>query len=271
MAKTLWVSSFVGIFLIGSILFPVPAFAGVGATPSAVSFGSVTVGTNSASATVTITNNSRQTVSIQQIASSLREFVVLAPAMPVSIGPRGSLAFQVVFSPDATATFSGSILVTPGHKSGGQVSIGVSGAGAPSNSSQTQSFLLSTSVSSLSFGNTLVGSSTSQAVTLTNSGTSSVNISQVSAAGAGFVVTGFSGGATLAPGQSLPLSVSFSPAATGAVAGSISVVSNAANSPPTISLSGTGVQPQISVIPSSVSFGNVTTGVSNSQTLTIRN
>ncbi|HXH67166.1 MAG TPA: choice-of-anchor D domain-containing protein [Candidatus Limnocylindrales bacterium] len=271
MAKTLLVCLFVGIFLIGSILFPEPAFAGVGATPSAVSFGSVTVSTSSSAATITITNSGRQTVSIQQIASSLREFVVIAPAMPVSIPGRGSMTFQVMFKPDAATTFSGSIVVTPGHKSGGPISIGVSGVGASSNSSQTQSFLLSASMSSLSFGNTLVGSSTSQALTLTNAGTGSVNISQIASSGAGFVVTGFSGGVTLAPGQSLPLTVSFSPAATGAVAGSVSVVSNANNSPMTISLSGTGVQPQISVIPSSVTFGNVTTGVTNSQTLTIRN
>jgi hypothetical protein len=271
MAKTLLVCLFVGIFLIGSILFPEPAFAGVGATPSALNFGSVTVSTNSAVANVTITNNGRQSASIQRVSSSLAEFVVIAPAMPVSIPGRGSMTFQVMFKPDAATTFSGTIVVTPGHKSGGPISIAVSGVGAPSNSSQTQSFLLTTSVSSLSFGNTLVGSSASQAVTLTNAGTGSVNISQVAAAGAGFVVTGFSGGVTLAPGQSLPLTVSFSPATTGAVAGSISVVSNATNSPATISLSGMGVQPQISVIPSSVSFGSVTIGVTNSQTLTIRN
>jgi hypothetical protein len=271
MAKTLLVCLFVGIFLIGSILFPEQALAGVGATPSVLSFGSVTVGTSSAVATITITNNSRQNTSIQQISSSLPEFVVIISATPLSIPARSSATFQVMFKPDAAAAFSGSILVSPGRKGGGQISIGVSGVGVSSNSSPAQSFLLSTSATSLSFGSTLVGGTTSKPVTLTNTGTGRVNISQVAVAGAGFTVTGFSGGATLAPGQSLPLSANFSPAATGAVAGSISVVSNATNSPATISMSGTGVQPQISVIPSSVSFGNVTTGVANSQTLTIRN
>ncbi|HET6932014.1 MAG TPA: choice-of-anchor D domain-containing protein, partial [Candidatus Acidoferrum sp.] len=121
------------------------------------------------------------------------------------------------------------------------------------------------------FGNTLVGSSASQTITVTNSGTGSVTLSQVSASGTGFTVTGFSSGVTLAAGQSLPLTASFSPAATGSVTGSISVVSNATNSPATIALTGTGVQPQISVIPSSVSFGSVTVGVTNTQTITIRN
>jgi Protein of unknown function (DUF1573) len=108
----------------------------------------------------------------------------------------------------------------------------------------------------------LVVSSPSHAFTLTNTGTGNVSISQVTAAGVGFTISGFSSGVTLAAGQSLSLTASFSPAAAGAVAGSISLVSNATNSPAAISLSGNGVQPQISVIPSGVSFGNVTVGVS---------
>jgi hypothetical protein len=227
--------------------------------------------TTSGAITIVVTNNSRQSTSIQQVTSTLREFIVISPAMPISIGPRSSASFQVVFKPDAALTFNGSIVINPGHKGGGTISISASGIGTPSNSSPSQTFLLSTNASSLSFGNTLVGSSASQAINLTNTGTGSVNISQVAATGAGFKVTGFSGGATLAAGQSLSLTASFAPATIGAVAGSISVVSTATNSPATISLSGTGIQPQISVIPSSVSFGNVTVSVTNTQTLTLRN
>ena len=271
MVKTLLVCLFVGIFLIGSVLFSAPAYAGVGVTPSAINFGSVTVSTSSTAATITITNTSRQSASIQQVTSSLAQFAVLAPAMPLNLAPRSSTSFQIVFTPNAATTFTGNIVITTGHKGGGQISIPVSGSGLPSNSSQTQTSLLSASTSSLSFGSLLVGSATSQPFTLTNTGTGSVNVSQVAATGVGFTVTGFPGAVTLAAGQSLPLTANFTPASAGAAVGSISVVSNATNSPLTISLSGTGVQPQISMIPSSVSFGNVTVGVTNSQTLTIKN
>jgi len=229
------------------------------------------VNTNSGTATIVVTNYSRQVTSIQQVASSLPEFVVVAPAMPIYLGPRASTSIQVIFKPDSALTFNGSIVITPGHKGGSPISIGVSGIGTPSNSSQTQTFVLSASTSSLGFGSMLVGTSTSQPFTLTNTATGSVNVSQVSATGAGFTITGFSGAVTLAAGQSLPLSANFNPTRVGAALGSINVVSNATNSPVTISLSGSGVQPQISVIPASVSFGNVTVGVSNSQTLTIKN
>src|ERR1700719_89690 len=271
MEKTRLVCLFVGIFLVGSIFSPVPAHAGVGVTPTALSFGSVTMNTSSGAITVVVTNNSRQSTSIQQVTSSLPEFIVISAAMPISIGPRSSASFQVVFKPDTALTFNGSIVINPGHKGGGSISISASGTGTPAAPTQTQTYLLSSSASSLSFGSTLVGSSASQAITLTNTGTGSVNISQVAATGAGFNVTGFSGGVTLAAGQRLPLAASFAPTTTGAVAGGISVVSNATNSPATISLSGTGMQPQISVIPSSISFGNVTVNVTNTQTLTLRN
>src|SRR5437899_12861181 len=64
---------------------------------------------------------------------------------------------------------------------------------------------------------------------------------------------------TRAPGQKTIFSVVFAPASRGNMTGSVSLVSNALNSPTTIALSGIGVQPlqpQLSVIPPSASFGD---------------
>jgi hypothetical protein len=250
-----------------------PIQAAVGVKPTSLSFGSVTVNTTSSAATVVVSNNGRQTVSILQVSSSLPEFIVISPAMPIMLGPHGSISFQVVFQPDAATTFSGSI-VFRSRMNGGTQSISVTGTGttaSSASSTSSQSYLLSASASSLNFGNTLVGSSPSQAIALTNTGTASVNLSQVAITGAGFTVSGFTGAVTLAAGQSFSLNVSFAPAKAGSATGSLSLVSNVTNSPTTISLSGNGVQPQISVIPASVSFGNVTVGVTNTQMLTISN
>lgn len=271
MAQTRLVCLFVGIILVGSVFFTSPALAGVGVTPNALNFGSVTVNSNGSTGTIVVTNNSRQVTSIQQVASSLPEFVVIAPAMPINLGPRTSTSIQVIFKPDSALTFNGTIVITPGRKGGSPISVGVSGVGTSANTALTQTLLPSLSASSLNFGSLLVGSSASQSFTLTNTGTGSLNVSQIVATGVGFTVSGFPGAFTLAAGQSLPLTANFSPAGVGAAVGSISVVSNATNSPLTISLSGTGVQPQIAVIPSTVSFGSVTVGVINSQTLTIKN
>jgi len=274
MHKTRLACLSLGLLFVGSAFFPLPVQAGVGVNPASLSFGSVTVNTTSSAAAVVVTNNGRQTVSILQVSSSLPEFIVISPAMPITLGPHGSASFQVAFRPDAALTYSGSIVLSTGHKGGGVQTISVSGTGttaSSASSTSSQSYLLSAGASSLNFGNTLVGSFASQAVALTNTGTASLNISQVAITGAGFTVSGFPGAVTLGAGQSFTLTVSFAPATAGSATGSLSVVSSATNSPVTISLSGNGVQPQISVIPAGVSFGNVTVGVTNTQTFTISN
>ncbi len=102
---------------------------------------------------------------------------------------------------------------------------------------------LSASPTSLSFGNVTVGSSSTQAVLLTNTGNSSVSISQINVSGAGFSTSGLTPPMTLAAGQSTAFSVVYAPTSSGSVTGSVSVISNATNSPATIALSGSGVQP----------------------------
>jgi Abnormal spindle-like microcephaly-assoc'd, ASPM-SPD-2-Hydin len=111
------------------------------------------------------------------------------------------------------------------------------------------------SVGTLAFGNEAVGAtSPAQTVTLTNGGTNAVAIASVSAS-TGFVQTNTCG-ASVAANQSCTVSVSFAPAAAGAVQGLLTVTSNAngPNTVQTVSLSGTGVTPLTILLPTSVSF-----------------
>jgi hypothetical protein len=100
--------------------------------------------------------------------------------------------------------------------------------------------LLNLSPSVLSFGNVVVASSSTKTVTLSNPGTSNISISSTSISGAGFSVSGVPSGTILKGGQTATLSVAFSPAATGTVAGSVTIFSTATNSTATIILSGSG-------------------------------
>jgi hypothetical protein len=103
---------------------------------------------------------------------------------------------------------------------------------------------LGISPTSLSFGTvTTATSSAIQNVTITDTGNSSVTISQINLSGVGYSMTGGSAPVTLTPSQNLTLAIQFSPAAAGTVNGSISIMSNASGSPATVSLSGTGVAP----------------------------
>src|SRR5207245_4428481 len=142
---------------------------------------------------------------------------------------------------------------------------------ASGTSPQVQQMQLVVSPSALSFGNISLGSSSTQTVTLTNSGTASVTVSQASVSGAGFSKNGLTPPLTLPPGQSSTLTVRFAPQAAGSATGSLSVVSNDPHSPSMIALNGTGAQPQLSVIPANVSFGDVAVGTPNTQTITLIN
>jgi hypothetical protein len=102
---------------------------------------------------------------------------------------------------------------------------------------------LSASPTSLSFGSLTTGTSAMQTVTISNTGNSSVSISQVSASGAGFSTGGIALPLSLAAGQSTSFSVTFAPASVGSLPGSATVLSNAANSPLVVALSGTGAAP----------------------------
>jgi hypothetical protein len=270
MRTTLLVCSSLVLAAMLSMTLPGPVLAGgIGVSPSTLSFGSVTVNSTSSAGTVIITNGSRQSISVLRISSNLPEFLVSGLTLPVTVGPRSSVSFNVTFIPDAALTYSGTVIVKTSANNGGR-SVSVSGTGIPApNASPTYS--LTPSASALNFGSILVGTAASLPVSVTNTGTASVTVSQVTTTGTAFVATGFSGSVTLAAGQSLSLAVSFTPPTASSASGSLSVVSTATNSPATVTLSGTGIQPKISAVPTSANFGNVSVGVANTQSLTITN
>jgi len=118
---------------------------------------------------------------------------------------------------------------------------------------------LTASPTSLSFGSLTTGTSATQSVTVANTGNSSVTISQISESGAGFTATASALPLTLAAGQSTSFSVTFDPTTTGNLSGSVTITSNATNSPQVISLSGSGTAPAsysvtLSWTPSSSSY-----------------
>lgn len=97
-------------------------------------------------------------------------------------------------------------------------------------------------LSSVNFASVSIPGSGNVPVQLSNAGSASVALSGVVISGPGFAETGLSTGQILLPGQAANMTVSFTPAATGTAAGSTTIISNATNSPTTISLTGIGVQ-----------------------------
>ena len=201
-------------------------------TPASASFGSVVVGSTN-SQTINLKNNGTASVTISQANVSGTGFSISGLAVPKAIAAGGSTTFNVAFSPTSTSSVSGSVSLV-NTASSSPLAISLSGSGLAAAKS------LGTSPASLSFGNVPIGSGSTLSVTLMNKGNSNVTISSVAPSGTGFSATGVTAGTTLAPSQIATLNVTFDPKATGSASGSVSVSSNAANSPMAISLSGMG-------------------------------
>jgi hypothetical protein len=129
---------------------------------------------------------------------------------------------------------------------------------------------LTAAPSSLSFGNVQTGTSQSLNDTVTNTGQSSLTVSQITVTGTGFSITGISAPLTLGAGQSASFTVQFAPSSTGAASGNIAFATS--NGTVNLPLSGTGVAAgTLTVNPTSVSFGTVGIGNAASQTVTLSN
>jgi len=125
---------------------------------------------------------------------------------------------------------------------------------------------------SVAFGNVRVGTtSAASAVTISNPGAFPLAISSITAT-SGYTADTSACPASLDAGASCVVNVTVRPTATGALAGSLQVLSNAPQSPGTVALSATGVQSFIALSPSSLSFGSVRRARSSApQTVTVTN
>src|SRR5580700_12120052 len=121
--------------------------------------------------------------------------------------------------------------------------VGCQGFSSTSNKStnvQAQSGTLSLMGTSLDFGAVSVGASKTLTMTLSNNGTASVTVSSASISSQYFSFSAPSLPVTIPAGQGISVSLVFSPNAAGTFNATVSIISNATNSPATFSLSGTG-------------------------------
>ena len=123
---------------------------------------------------------------------------------------------------------------------------------------------VSLSPAALTFATQLVGTvSAKQAVTLTNTGGSTLTITSITFTGTNlsdFLQTNTCG-TSVAPGASCTINVSFSPKFKNARSALLTISDNAPNSPQTIAVSGTGTF--VKLVPTSLNFGNQKVGTSS--------
>jgi hypothetical protein len=155
-------------------------------------------------------------------------------SLPLTLSAGQTSTFTVGFNPAASGSVAGSVTIKS-NATNPTYTMALSGTGAAA----TRTISLGTS--SLNFGNEIVGGSSPLQVAVKNTGNSSLTISQINVIGAGFSVTTGITGSTIAAGQTAELNVVFAPKATGSVRGTVSLLSNATNSPNSLAVAGTGV------------------------------
>jgi len=232
------------------------------ASPASLSFANVNAGTSN-SKSITISNTGNTSMTISQVSVNAKDFSISGMTTPLTLAAGQNAQLSVLFHPSASENITGNVTVV--STQGANAVVAVSGNGVQPE--------LSITPSSTSFENVTVGSSASQTIQLQNTGTGPLSVIRVSVTGSGFSLGSLGLPTTLMSGQASNFNVQFKPAAAGAVTGSVSIVSNAPNSPRAIALSGTGVSATqaLTFSTTNIAFGNVNTGSSATQSVTLTN
>jgi Abnormal spindle-like microcephaly-assoc'd, ASPM-SPD-2-Hydin len=218
-------------------------------------FGAVPVG-RTETQSAKFTNTGSAAITLSRLYPQAPGFSLNNLSLPMTLAAGQSVQFSISFTPRAASHTDGNFEVINSTVYG-PFFLDVHGTGVTGG-------ILGANPASVRFGSVPPGKSETLPETLTNSGSSSLTVSQVRPAGAAFKVSGLSLPMTLAPGQSFTFGAVFAPTTGGSASGSISVISTASNSL-TISLSGTGAASgQLAESPSSTNFNNVTVGTTKS-------
>ncbi len=206
--------------------------AAVRMMPLTLKFSSQATGTTSASQAVTLTNFGTATLTFSSIVASTN-FGETDNCTAGVAGGGASCTINVTFQPTTTGDLTGTLTITDSAGGSPQV-VNLTGTGT------TPAPAVTFNPTSLTFSDqAFQTTSAPQTATITNSGSATLNISSIAAAG-DFAETN-NCPASLNPGTACTVSVTFTPSTTGSISNSLTVTDDATGSPQKLSLSGTGV------------------------------
>jgi hypothetical protein len=129
--------------------------------------------------------------------------------------------------------------------------------------------LFSANKSEIAFGNLIVGTTHSDTVTVTNTGTASLTVSSVTSSNPVFLVA--PSGGLIPPSGSEFFVVTITPPGAGLQTGTLTFLHDAAGSPSSLGLSARGLDTGIAVAPTSLSFGSLLVGSTHTDTIVVSN
>jgi len=231
--------------------------------PTSLTFASTQVGASTASQSVTLTNTGSSTLNISGKVLSPADYTE-TDNCPSSLAIGASCTFNITFTPSIGGADNGSLTVTD-DAVGSPQTVTLTGSGYVTTASL--------STTALTFTNQLLNTTSSaQRVTISNTGANAMTISGVIVSGDFAETDNCTGAPIAANGGTCSVSVTFTPTATGARAGSLTIKDNAQNNPHTVSLTGTGTAPSVSFSPLGLVFtSTVVNSTSSGQSITLTN
>jgi hypothetical protein len=205
-------------------------------TPTSLTFPVQTVGTSSSPQTITLSNTGSSQLTISSITASAdfsQSSTCVSSGGSGTLQPGAQCTIQVQFVPASAGAIAGTLVINH-NAAGSPLTIplaGTAAAGTPQ---------VGVSATSLNFGSIYVGNAPVSSVTLTSTGTAAVSITGVSVTGTGFSLASNTC-STLPPSAQCTISVRFEPPSAGGFSGVLQISHNAAGSPLTITLGGSGI------------------------------
>jgi hypothetical protein len=241
--------------------FGQPTTAALQTTQTA--FGDVQVGQKS---TATVTATAARTVTVNSVDTTGDPYAVAgAPTLPVTLTAGQKISVPVTFAPTAPGSITGALRFSV-TEAGLTYTLG---AGLQGDAIRPG---LTPTPNSLDFGQIPVGSTKNLTVNFTNTGTADETVTGVTAPTGAFAASGLpAAGTVLQPGQSVAASIAYTP--TAATTDTSQVVVTGPQGSATVSLTGQGAvgHSELSITPSSLSFGAVPVGQSATRKLTVEN
>ncbi len=227
------------------------------ASPTSLTFASLLFGTASSAQTVTLTNTGSIALTPTGIAMN-GDFSETDNCANASLAPGESCAIQVTFTPTATGSRAGQMIVSA-NVSGGQLSVELSGTGTPAGT-------VSLTPAIIEFGSVQLGTtSTPEQIEAGNTSATAIPITGVTVTSPFLVATNTC--ATLAAQTDCQVTVEFAPTQSGPVAGTLTFTDGAGTQ--TVALTGTGAALPTDILnPLSIAFPGTAVGQDSTAQIT---
>lgn len=260
--------------LYGDVVTPVMKVAPL----PTLNFGDVAIG-SSVTDYIYVENAGTSNLVLSSVSKSgSADFTMAAVITPLTIPPLWSEVIAITYTPAAAGSDSGNVTISGNDPANTSDMVNLAGNGV---AVVTDPYLALTP-SPVAFGSVAVGSSGDQTLTITNTGGSTATITQMTISGtdaAQFTLQSYCPGqqtcstsfsvTTSAPGT---VDLRCTPTSAGTKSATLTLTSNASNSPTSVQLTCTGTAADATVSPQTIDFGTVRLGTSSAGTnLVIQN